>query len=185
MNDGTNNSGIDTDNGAGVGEDAGTAYDIPEVSEDNTSDDSVTDSVSDTMGSDSFPVADTENMSEDTASDTLDNSETGMEVPENTAESSSDSSVDYTYELNNIEYWQTQQLAEMQAVQSVSGNSIMVTLDDDSMQVITEVQEKQDAIIDGQATFCGLLGCLVFAVCAEWLIGSAKRSIKHFTGRKE
>lgn len=189
MNDGTNNSGTDTDNGTGVGEDVGTTSDIPEVPEDNTSDDTGIDSVSDTMGSNLEPTTDTEGVQEDIESDPVDNTETGLEVQENISAGSSEigaaSSIDYTYELNNIEYWQTQQLAEFQAVQSVSGNSIMITFDEDSMQVLMEVQEKQDALIDGQATFCGLLGCLVFAVCAEWLIGSAKRAIKHFTGRKD
>lgn len=185
MNDGVNNSGTDTDSGTVIAEDAGTAPDVPAVPEDSTSDVGDTNSVSDTVGDFAFPVADTESVAEDTTDNTLDNSEVGMEVSESTTESSSDSSVDYTYELNNIEYWQMQQLEQMQAVQSVSGNSIMVSFDDDSMQALTEIQEKQDMLIDGQETFCGLMGCLVLAVCAEWLIGSAKRAVKNFTGRKE
>ena len=189
MNDGFIDSGTNTDNGTNIDEDAGTTTDFPEVPEDDTSDDTGIDSVSDTMGSDIEPATDTEGVQKDIEGDSLDNTETGLEVQENisagSSESGAASSIDYTYELNNIEYWQMQQLEQMQAVQSVSGNSIMVTFDDDSMQVLTEVQEKQDALIDGQTTFCGLMGCLVLAVCAEWLIGSAKRAVKHFTGRKE
>lgn len=181
MNDGINNSGTDTDYETGVAEDGTVVGDVSTVPEDFNSGTVDTGGVSDAMGSDSNTTTDTESDTGDTESNTVDNTETNVEVQE----TSTGSTVDYTYELNNIEYWQTQQLAEMQAVQSVSGNSILVTLDEDSMQAITEVQEKQEAIIDGQSTFCGLLGCLVFAVCAEWLIGSAKRSIKHFTGRKE
>lgn len=185
MNDGINNSGTDTDYGTGIAEDTGsecTVSDVPGNNDDNTNN---TDIISDAMGSDILPVTDTESNTESATLSEMDNTEAGMEVPESTTESSSDSSVDYTYELNNIEYWQTQQLAEMQAVQSVSGNSIMVTLDEDSMQAITEVQEKQEAIIDGQATLCGLVGCLVFAVCADFLVHSAKRIMKNITGKKE
>ena len=189
MNDGTNNSGTDTDNGTGVGEDVGTTSDFPEIPEDNTSDDTGIDSVSDTMGSNIEPTTDTEGVQEDIESDPVDNTETGLEVQENIFAGSSEigaaSSIDYTYELNNIEYWQIQQLEEMQAIQSVSGNSIMVTLDADSMETLVQVQEKQDTAIEHLDTFCGLMACLVFAVCAEFLIHSAKRTVKHFTGRKE
>ena len=181
MNDGVNNSGTDTDSGTVIAEDAGTAPDVSAVPEDSTSDVGDTNSVSDTVGDSAFPVADTESNSESTEIGSVDGSETSVE----NTESGADSTIDYTYELNNIEYWQMQQLEQMQAVKSVSGNSIMVSFDDDSMQALTEIQEKQDMLIDGQATFCGLMGCLVLVVCAEWLIGSAKRAVKNFTGRKE
>lgn len=181
MNDGTNNSGIDTDNGTNITENGAVAENVSTVPEDINSDSNNTGGVSDTMGNSALPVTDTESDTENTESGTVDNTETNVEVQE----SSSNSSVDYTYELNNIEYWQTQQLAEMQAVQNVSGNSIMVTLDDASMQTLTEIQARQDTIIESQNMLCNFMGCLVFAVCAEWLIGSAKRTIKHFTGRKE
>lgn len=181
MNDGTNNSGTDTDYGTGIAEDETVVGDVSTVPEDFNSGTNDTGSVSDSMGSDSGTTTDTESNSENTEIATMDNTGTNVEVQE----TSSSSSVDYTYELNNIEYWQTQQLAEMQAVQSVSGNSIMVTLDEDSMQAITEVQEKQEVIIDGQTTLCGLVGCLVFAVCADFLVHSAKRIMKNITGKKE
>lgn len=185
MNDGIIDSGTDTDNGTSISENVEVGGDVQAVPEDNDSGSDNTDSVSDTMGDVTESVTDTEDNTEDVESGAVDNTKDSVDVPETTTESGATSYVDYTSDLNHIDSLLYDVRTELQEVQSVSGNSIVVSFDNDSMQALAEIQTKQETIIESQDVFCGLMGCLVFAVCAEWLIGSAKRSIKHFTGRKE
>ncbi len=185
MNDGTNNCGTDTDNGTSIVENVEVGGDVQTVPEDIDSSLDNTDSVSGAVGDVAESITDTEDNTEDIESGAVDNTENNVDIPQTTTESGTVSYIDYTSDLNHIDSLLYDVRTELQEVQSVSGNSIMVSLDDTSMQAITEVKENQDVIIEGQNVFCGLMGCLVLAVCAEWLIGSAKRTIKHFIGRKE
>ena len=181
MNDGTNNSGNDTDSGTVFPEDAGMGGTVSDVPENYDSGSVDTDGVLDSMGNIDDSVTDTETGTENAENNPLDNTQDSVED----AESTTSGRVDYTSDLNHIDSLLYDVRTELQEVQSVSGNSIVVTLDNESVEAIATVQEKQDVIIEGQASVVVLLECVVFALCADYIIHSVKRLMKNITGKKE
>lgn len=185
MNDGFSNSVIDTDSGEVFAENGEIGNDVQPVPESDTSNASVSSDVSDPVGSDILSGSDTESSTEIVESSAVDSSETGMETSHNDAQTSADTSVDYSYKLDNIEYRLMQQLDTMQSTKSVSGNSLVVSLDSASMETLTDMQQNQKDIITGQNALYGLLGCVLFALCADFIVHSVKRVFKNITGKGE
>lgn len=180
MDDEFDYSGTDSDSVADVesigeveSDDTGQADSLP-----NTNDSS--DSVSNAVGSDSLLFPDSENNQENTENSSVSDTETGMEGSEIFSEMTGD----YMPELEYIDYLLKEQLTNMQAV-TVSGNSISVSLDNGSLQALTEVKENQISIQEEIKTISVLVSCVIFALCAEFLFNSAKRVVKNMTNRKE
>lgn len=180
MNDEFDYSGADSDSVADVesigeveSEDTGQADSLP-----NTNDSG--DFVSDAMGSDSLLSSDSESNQENIENGSVSNTETDVE----NSESVSEMTGDYMPELEYIDYLLKEQLYTMQAV-TVSGNSISVSLDNGSLQALTEVKENQISIQEEIKTISVLVSCVIFALCAEFLFNSAKRVVKNMTNRKE
>lgn len=181
MNDEFDYSGTDSDSVANV-ESIGEveSEDTGQNDSSSTADDDSGDIVSDTMGSDSLLPSDSEINQENTENDSVSNTETDVE----NSDSVSEITEDYMPELEYIDYLLKEQLTNMQAV-TVSGNSISVSLDNDSLQALTEVKENQISIQEEIKTISVLVSCVIFALCAEFLFNSAKRVVKNMTNRKE
>lgn len=94
-------------------------------------------------------------------------------------------SPDYLPELEYIDYILHSQLDEMRSVKTVSGNSIYVSLDDSGTELLTDIHEKQNALIVGQNAIFSLLSCILLVLTMEYLINSAKRIMKKMSFRKE
>lgn len=181
MNDEFDYSGTDSDSVADV-ESIGEveSEDTGQNDSSSTDDDDSGDIVSDAMGSDSLLPSDSESNQENTENDSVSNTETDV----GSSESVSEITGDYMPELEYIDYLLKEQLNTMQAV-TVSGNSISVSLDNDSLQALTEVKENQISIQEEIKTISVLVSCVIFALCAEFLFNSAKRVVKNMTNRKE
>lgn len=180
MNDEFDYSGTDSDSVADV-------ESIGEVESEDTgqndslsTDDDSGDFVSDTMGSDSILPSGSESNQENTENGSVSNTEIDVESSEPVSEITGD----YMPELEYIDYLLKEQLTNMQAV-TVSGNSISVSLDNNSLQALTEVNENQISIQEEIKTISVLVSCVIFALCAEFLFNSAKRVVKNMTNRKE
>lgn len=180
MNDRFIYCSTDTVSGNSIGENDGSGTAVPELPENNDSNNNSADSVSDSMGSDIKPIADTESNSGDTEADTLSDSETGMED----AIYYQSETVDYTSEIEYIDYLLNEQLQEIKSVQTVSGNSINVTLDNDAIQMLTEIHIKQDKIIESYDTVGNTVSCLLLVVCLGYFTASARRVVKRMFNRK-
>lgn len=181
MNDEFDYSGTDSDSVADV-ESIGEveSEDTGQNDLSSTDDDDSGDIVSDAMGSVSILPSDSESNQENTENDSVSNTETDVE----SSEAVSEITGDYMPELEYIDYLLKEQLTNMQAV-TVSGNSISVSLDNDSLQALTEVKENQISIQEEIKTISVLVSCVIFALCAEFLFNSAKRVVKNMTNRKE
>lgn len=187
MNDGLTDLFSDTDSGADLGE-------APGFSEtDNTASDTQQDfpasdsSVSDTVGSSDLLPSDTE----DTETD-FDVSET--EDTEASSDGSSDflseditnsESMDYLSELEYIDFLLNTQIDEMNAVQTVSGNSVRISFDDTTNQTLQDMRQSQLDLLDNQNAIINLLSCVLLCVVLDFLIASARRTAKKMHGRKE
>lgn len=173
---------IDTDSGADIGENGEVQNDVSDVPENIDSGTSDINSVSDTLGSDYVDNTTPEDIQEDIESNEVDNTSDSMEYETSYSESGA---VDYIPELEYIDYLLNEQLNEMKSVQTVSGNSVLVTFDDSSMQMLTEIRDNQVTQIENQNVMINLIGCLLFSVVAEYLILSSKRVMKKMVNRRE
>ena len=124
-------------------------------------------------------------------SEVLPNEETNLEIEtdievdsETLTEVTNETDLSGVYsELEYIDYLLIEQNEILQS--TVSGNSVSVKIDDSVLEDLTAVSDNQQFIINNQSFLIGLVGCVLMAVCIEWLFASAKRSIKWLTGRKE
>lgn len=194
MNDRYNNGSVDSDSGTDIADIAenGTEMGNDTPTESGTGDTDST--LSDTMGSTDQSIADTEastDGTENTSDIGAENStESSMENPSDSSETSPDTvtvteQIDYTPEIEYIDYLLNEQLNEMKSVKTVSGNSIVVTFDDTGSQLLADIKTNQQTIIDGQAVAANLISCLLLAVMIEFMSNSAKRVSKKLFNRKE
>ncbi len=180
MNDRFIYCSTDTVSGNSIGENDGSGTSVPELPEDNDSGNNSTDSVSDTVGSDIESASDTESDSGDTEVDAVSDSETSME----NATYYQSEAVDYTSEIEYIDYLLNEQLQEMKSVQTVSGNSINVTLDNDTMQMLTEIKQNQIEIGGKCDGIMSIAYCILFVGILSYLLGSSRRVVKKMFNRK-
>lgn len=103
-------------------------------------------------------------------------------INENTTSETTDLSGIYT-ELEYIDYLILEQTSLMR--DTVSGNSINVNLDNYTKEAFVTVTEQQNKLIESQNIIISLVGCVLLAICIQFLFASAKRSVKWFSGRKE
>lgn len=142
--------------------------------------------VSDTVGDDTILSSDSEVDAENTttdseiASDIV--SETGLDSAPTLTETGD---INYTPELEYIDFLLNEQLTGLKSVTSVSGNSITVSFDDTSSQLITDIRTDIGTMIEGQQLISTLLTSVLVAVVLEYLFASAKRIMKKSTNRKE
>ena len=171
-----------TDSGEN-GEYENNVSDVPEIDENSTG---MVDTVSDAMGSDTDIVADTESGAQSITDIPLDNTENSMESENGYFEDYTQSNdLEYLPELEYIDYLLAEQIQNQIMVQSVSGNSIMVTIDDTGMQMLTEIRDNQYITHEKCDTMINLLGCLLLAVIIEYLVMSSKRIVKKMMNRKD
>lgn len=176
----------DTDSGNGIGENGEYENNDAELPEDNVSSNDSSVNVSDSVGSDSDIITDTESDSGNIENSAVDNTESGMETKEEfSADYTESDRVDYTPELEYIDYLLSTQIQNQLAVQSVSGNSVVVTFDDAGTQMLTEIRDNQIVTHEKCDMMINLVGCLLLAVVAEYLIMSSKRVMKRMVNRKE
>lgn len=180
MNDEFDYSGADSDSVADVESIGEVESEDTGQNDSSSTDDDSGDLVSDALGSDSLLSSDSESNQENIENGSVSNTETDVEGTESVSEMTGD----YMPELEYIDYLLKEQLNTMQAV-TVSGNSISVSLDNNSLQVLTEVSENQISIQEEIKTISVLVSCVIFALCAEFLFNSAKRVVKNMTNRKE
>lgn len=180
MNDEFDYSGTDSDSVADVGSIGEVESEDIGQNDSSSTDDDSGDFVSDALGSDSLLSSDSESNQENIENGSVSNTETDVESSEPVSEITGD----YMPELEYIDYLLKEQLNTMQAV-TVSGNSISVSLDNGSLQALTEVKENQISIQEEIKTISVLVSCVIFALCAEFLFNSAKRVVKNMTNRKE
>lgn len=186
MNDRYNYIRFDTDSGTDVGENGTDENDGGELSTKDNDTDSGGDSVSDAVGSDSDSDTDTESDAENIESDAVADTESGVESSENDASDYAQSGeVDYLSELEYIDYLLNTQIENQEAVLSVSGNSVNVSLDDESMQLLTEIRDGQLVMHGKCDVLINLMSCLLLAVVVEYLIMSSKRVMKKMVNRKD
>ena len=177
---------FETNNGNDIGEAGELENNSTELPEYNESDVDNGVSVSDAMGSDYNDDANTENNEKNIEGNTVGYTESSMETEEGFFEDYQENEmIDYTPELEYIDYLLSMQIQNQLSVQSVSGNSIMVSLDDSSMQAITEIRQNQIITHEKCETMINLVGCLLLAVVLEYLIMSSKRIVKKMTNRKD
>ena len=146
------------------------------------SDNSISDSVGDDNILSSDSEADTENSAIDSeiASDIV--SETGLDSAPTLTETGD---INYLPELEYIDYLLNEHLTGLKSVTSVSGNSITVSFDDTSSQLLTDIRTDIGTMIEGQQLISTLLTSVLVAVVLEYLFASAKRIMKKSTNRKE
>ena len=180
MNDEFDYSGADSDSVADVESIGEVESEDTGQNDSSSTDDDSGDLVSDALGSDSLLSSDSESNQENIENGSVSNTDTDVEGTESVSEMIGD----YMPELEYIDYLLKEQLNTMQAV-TVSGNSISVSLDNNSFQVLTEVSENQISIQEEIKTISVLVSCVIFALCAEFLFNSAKRVVKNMTNRKE
>lgn len=185
MNDGIDNLIDDTSGSTDIPEDAGNEGNVGNDTEPEQSANNSGDTVSDTMGSDNNGVSDSETVQEDTESDAVDSEENGVEISGGSETYYAETgTVDYTPELEYIDYLLNQQLTEMNAVQTVSGNSVLVSFDDTSTQLLVDIKAGQETIIDGQTALFGLVSCVLMVICIDYFTASARRVVKKMFNRK-
>ena len=177
---------FETNNGNDIGEAGELENNSTELPEYNESDVDNGVSVSDAMGSDTDIVADTESGAQSITDIPLDNTENSMESENGYFEDYTQSNdLEYLPELEYIDYLLAEQIQNQIMVQSVSGNSIMVTIDDTGMQMLTEIRDNQYITHEKCDTMINLLGCLLLAVIIEYLVMSSKRIVKKMMNRKD
>ncbi len=158
------------------GVDTGTEQDITDS--DNT--------VSDSVGNDTILPSDSEVDTENTATDSEIASEIGAEIGLDSAPTLTETGdINYLPELEYIDYLLNEQLTGLKSVTSVSGNSITVSFDDTSSQLLTDIRTDIGTMIEGQQLISTLLTSVLVAVVLEYLFASAKRIMKKSTNRKE
>lgn len=191
MNDGLASISTDTDNGADFGLDAEVAgnssTDSGTESDFDTSGDSVSDALGDSslLPSDTTDSAETPTPSENTDSENSTENTESVETEEMTDSQPSSFDGEYLPELEYIDFLLNTQIEEMNAVQTVSGNSIHVTFDDTINQTLQEMNTSQLAALENQSAIINLLSCVLLAVVIDFLIASARRTAKKMHGRKE
>lgn len=191
MNDGLASISTDTDNGADFGLDAEVAgnssTDSGTEPDFDTSGDSVSDALGDSslLSSDTTDSAETPAPSENTDSENSTENTESVETEEMTDSQPSSFDGEYLPELEYIDSLLNTQIEEMNAVQTVSGNSIHVTFDDTINQTLQEMNTSQLAALENQSVIINLLSCVLLAVVIDFLIASARRTAKKMHGRKE
>lgn len=160
-----------------------------EIGNDTESEQDIIDSdniVSDSVGDDTILSSDSEDDTEISATDSEIASdivpETGMDSAPTLTETGD---INYLPELEYIDYLLNEQLTGFQSVTSVSGNSITVSFDDTSSQLLTDIRTDIGTMIEGQQLISTLLTSVLVAVVLEYLFASAKRIMKKSTNRKE
>lgn len=177
---------FETNNGNDIGEAGELENNSTELPEHNESDVGNGVAVSDAMGSDNSADANTENNEKNIEGDTVDNTESGLEAEEEFfADYQENEAIDYTPELEYIDYLLSMQIQNQISVQSENGKSIVVSLDDSSMQALTEIKQNQIITHEKCELMINLVGCLLLAVVLEYLIMSSKRVVKKMTNRKD
>ena len=177
MNDKLNYSGTTPDSGE-ITVESGSVTESTEPTDNSTDVDT---GVSDTLGSDDLLPTAPEDIKEVlTGSET----ENTVDIPQTVSDTSTDLSGIYS-ELEYIDYLLIEQTDLLQNTLTVSGNSVSVSIDNTGMQALTSVADNQLVLIENQNVLIGLIGCVLMAVCIDFLFASAKRSIKWLTGRKE
>ncbi len=185
MNDGINDINDDTLGGTDIPEDAGDSGETGSDTQSNESIDNSGDAVFDSMGSDNNGVSDSEAVQEIIENDSLDSEESGVETSGGSETYYTETgAVDYTPELEYIDYLLNQQLTELNAVQTVSGNSVLVSFDDTSAQLLVDIQTGQETIIEGQTALFGLVSCVLMVICIDYFTASARRVVKKMFNRK-
>lgn len=163
-----------------------TDNDFSSASESPTDIDNTGDTVSDAVGDNSVTDSVTENSAEASSPSSPDNTSDGMEIEGVFfTDYSQSETVNYTPELEYIDYLLSTQIQNQLAVQSVSGNSIVMSIDENGSQLLCEIKENQIVTQEKCDLMINLTGCLLFAVLAEYLIMSSKRIVKKMINRKE
>lgn len=187
MNDGFTDLSLDTDNATDLGTDADSSKPSDtdsDIGQDSSASDS---SVSDSLGDSDSVSSDTEDTETDSDISETEDTESAVDgsavsPPKEIADSET---ADYLSELEYIDFLLNSQLDEMNAVQSVSGNSVNISFDDTTNQTLQNIRQGQLESIDNQSMIINLLSCVLLAVVLDFLIASARRSAKKMHGRKE
>lgn len=177
-----------TDSGENIGSNESSGTEITEIPDTESEEifDTVSDTVFDPVGSDSDSATDTEVVPEDITSNEVDNTDSGTENGvDNQTSYEESSSVDYVSEFEYIDYLLNTQIDEMNAVQSVSGNSVVISIDETGMQTLAEIKQNQQIQIENQGVLINLCTCLLLVVVIDFLFASAKRIMKKMSFRKE
>ena len=160
-----------------------------EIGNDTESEQDITDSdntVSDTVGDDNILSSDSEADKEIIANDSENITDNVTGTGADTAPTLTETGdINYLPELEYIDYLINEQLTGFQSVTSVSGNSITVSFDDSSSQLLTDIRTDIGTMIEGQQSISTLLTSVLVAVVLEYLFASAKRIMKKSTNRKE
>ena len=142
--------------------------------------------VSDTVGDDNILSSDSESDTENSTTDSEIASEIGAEIGLDSAPTLTETGdINYLPEMEYIDYLLNEQLTGLKSVTSVSGNSITVSFDDTSSQLLTDIRTDIGTMIEGQQLISTLLTSVLVAVVLEYLFASAKRIMKKSTNRKE
>lgn len=187
-NDRFDNNDTDTDSNETI-DHTGTDTETGDTT--NTGDDTADNSVPDSMGDDYIPPADTETPSDSSPADSETIPETGLDNPESFTETNTDDSqggYEITVEaseLEYIEYLLNTQIDDFQTVKdTVSGNSVNITLDTGTKETLTAMETNQRTLIDGQNALLLLLSCVLLALVFDFMSRSAKRVIKGFMDKQ-
>ena len=193
MNDGFTDISFDTGNGTDgiVDSEVSERFDTSTDTEQAVTDSDF--SLPDSLGNDFLLSSSTTDNAEVFAPSETPVPETGEEIQETVGPDSvtgseggvSSDSVNYIPELEYIDYLLNTQLDEMNAVQSVSGNSINVSFDDTTCQTLQDLARNQLVSIENQEIIINLVSCVLLAVVLDFLIASARRTAKKMHGRKE
>ena len=186
MNDGFNNivddAVSDSDNGL-VGEYTEESGENTEP-EQNAND--ADNTISDSVGNDTMLPSDSEADTENSTTDSEIASENGAEIGLDSVPTLTETGdINYLPEMEYIDYLLNEQLTGLKSVTSVSGNSITVSFDDSSSQLLTDIRTDIGTMIEGQQLISTLLTSVLVAVVLEYLFASAKRIMKKSTNRKE
>lgn len=142
--------------------------------------------VSDTVGDDNILSSDSEADTENSTTDSEITSEIGAEIGLDSAPTLTETGdINYLPELEYIDYLLNEQLTGLKSVTSDAGNSITVSFDDTSSQLLTDIRTDISTMIEGQQLISTLLTSVLVAVVLEYLFASAKRIMKKSTNRKE
>ena len=169
---------INSNNGnseQGIFSDTGNSNNSSLSSADNTaSSDSSIDADSSTLPSDTpadIPedVVSTPETSLDTQPDSLPPSESA----------DTGSGTDYTELLLDIDGLLYQHNYDFKSIISVSGNTIMITPDDNTTATLTAIADNQKTLIDGQAVLSGTVTLIFIAFMLHIVSRSVKRMVRY------
>ena len=136
---------------------------------------------------DSSVDTDSSNTSSDNTSDIpedmVSSPETSSDTqPDNltpTESADMESGTDYTTFLSNIESLLYQHNYDTGNVISVSGNTIMITPDDMTTALLTDISKSQQILIDGQTVLSGTVFLIFIAFMLNVVSHSVRRMVKY------